>query len=62
MFCEKNRRNPKILLGILFLIFHIQLFSQTITVNDTENTPEELVDLLIGNNCITRSKEMLIVL
>jgi len=31
------------------------LFSQTITVNDTENTPEELVDLLIGNNCITRS-------
>ena len=31
------------------------MFSQTITVNDTENTPEELVDLLIGNNCITRS-------
>lgn len=55
MISKKNMWNPRILISILFLIFHIQLFSQTITVNDSGNTPEELVDILIGNSCISKS-------
>jgi gliding motility-associated-like protein len=39
----------------IFLLINTSNLAQTITVNDARNTPEELVDLLIGNSCISRS-------
>lgn len=36
----------------LFLLFSAASFSQTITVDNTTNSPAQLVDLLLGNSCV----------
>ena len=40
----------RVLLSILFYVTTFQLYSQTITVDDTRN-PNDLVNLLVGNSC-----------
>lgn len=37
---------------IFVLLFSTSLFAQTITVDNTTNTPAQLVDLLLGNSCV----------
>lgn len=36
----------------IFLLFSVVSFSQTITVDNTTNSPAQLVDLLLGNSCV----------
>lgn len=43
------------LLSILFFLFCITTYSQTITVDNTTNTPSDLVNLLLGNSCVSVS-------
>ena len=51
--CNSNEiRN---FLSYFFLLFSIPLLCQTISVDDTSNSTEDLVDILIGNNCIPKS-------
>ncbi|WP_288979970.1 T9SS type B sorting domain-containing protein [uncultured Flavobacterium sp.] len=42
----------KNLLLILAFLFSTSLFSQAISVDNTSNTPSQLVDLLLGNSCV----------
>ena len=37
---------------IFAILFSTSLFSQTITVDNTTNSPAQLVDLLLGNSCV----------
>ena len=39
----------------LLLLFSAVSFSQTITVDNTTNSPTDLVNLLLGNSCVTVS-------
>ncbi|HSD15513.1 MAG TPA: choice-of-anchor L domain-containing protein [Flavobacterium sp.] len=41
--------------SIVFVLLSITAYSQTITVDDTSKTPADLVDLLLGNSCVTGS-------
>lgn len=40
------------LLHFFIFFFCIAAYSQTITVDDTSNSPAQLVDLLLGNSCV----------
>lgn len=40
------------LLTILSVLFLLPAYSQTITVDDTTNSPAQLVNLLLGNSCV----------
>lgn len=40
------------ILHIAFVFFCITSYSQTITVDNTTNSPTQLVDLLLGNSCV----------
>ncbi|ESU29831.1 hypothetical protein FLJC2902T_03090 [Flavobacterium limnosediminis JC2902] len=42
-------------LSIAFILLCASSYSQTITVDDTSNTPTDLVNLLLGNSCVTVS-------
>ena len=49
-----NNMNLKSLY-ILILALSSSVFSQTITIDNTTNTPAQLVDLLLVNSCVTVS-------